>query len=104
MERDPSEKSKILSPELIRAIDQAAGILEAAGADAVYLFGSMSEGSLSSHSDMDLAVTGLPPNKFFQIMGQILFVSPRPLDLVDLDVDTPFTRYLKQKGRLHRVA
>jgi hypothetical protein len=37
-------------------------------------------------------------------MGQILFVLPRPLDLVDLDVDTLFTRYLKQKGNLHRVA
>jgi hypothetical protein len=33
-----------------------------------------------------------------------MFVLPRSLDLVDLDVDTPFTRYLKQKGKLHRVA
>ena len=90
-------------PELQRAIDQAAAILKAAGAEAVYLFGSIVEGSFRPDSDVDLAVTGLPPGKFFHTMGQLLHVLPRSLDLVDLDVDTPFTRYLKQKGKLYRV-
>jgi hypothetical protein len=27
----------------------------------------------------------------------------RPLDLVDLDVENPFTRYLKEEGELQRV-
>jgi predicted nucleotidyltransferase len=90
--------------ELWQAIERAAAILKEAGADAVYLFGSVAEGPLRPDSDIDLAVTGLPPTKFFQAMGQTLTVLPRPLDLVDLDMDTPFTRYLRQKGKLYRVA
>jgi predicted nucleotidyltransferase len=100
----PPEKITIKPTELRQAIEQAATILKAAGAEAVYLFGSVVEGALRPDSDIDLAVTGLPPTRFFQVMGQTLLVLPRPLDLVDLDVDTPFTRYLKQKGKLYRVA
>jgi predicted nucleotidyltransferase len=91
------------SPEVQRSINQAAAIMQAAGAEAVYLFGSIAEGSFRPDSDVDLAVSGLPPDKFFHTMGQLLQLMPRPLDLVDLDVDTPFTRYLKQKGKLYRV-
>lgn len=100
----PYEKITIRPVELQQGIEQAAAILKIAGAEAVYLFGSSAEGPFRPDSDIDLAVTGLPPAKFFQAMGQILFILPRPLDLVDLDVDTPFTRYLKQKGKLYRVA
>lgn len=98
------EKISIKPGELQQAIEQAAAILKAAGVDAVYLFGSLAEGPVRADSDIDLAVAGLPPAKFFQAMGQTMSVLPRSLDLVDLDVDTPFTRYLKQKGKLHRVA
>jgi predicted nucleotidyltransferase len=98
------EKITIKPDELQQAVEQAAAILKAAGADAVYLFGSTVEGPVRPDSDIDLAVAGLPPARFFQAMGQTMFVLPRSLDLVDLDVDTPFTRYLKQKGKLHRVA
>jgi hypothetical protein len=27
----------------------------------------------------------------------------RPIDLIDLDEDNPFTRYLKKEGKLERV-
>jgi predicted nucleotidyltransferase len=97
-------ENAIKPAELGPAIEQAAAILKAAGAEAVYLFGSIVEGPFRPDSDIDLAVTGLPPARFFQTMGQTMFVLPRPFDLVDLDVDTPFTRYLKQKGKLYRVA
>ena len=100
----PPKKPTIKPAAIQQAIEQAAAILKAAGAEEVYLFGSAVEGPLHPHSDIDLAVAGLPPDRFFQAMGQTLLVLPRPLDLVDLDTDTPFTRYLKQKGRLHRVA
>jgi len=90
--------------ELQQAIEQAAAILMEAGAKAVYIFGSVVEGNYHSNSDIDLAVSGLPTSKFFEIMGKTMTVLPRPLDLVDLDSDTPFTRYLTSKGKLHRVA
>jgi len=97
-------KLTIKPAEFQPAIEQAAAILKAAGAEEVYLFGSTVDGPFHPDSDIDLAVTGLPPDKFFQVMGQTLLVLPRPLDLIDLDVDTPFTRYLKEKGKLQRVA
>lgn len=93
-----------LPAELDTAINQAAAVLKAAGAEAVYLFGSSVKGTTRPDSDIDLAVAGLPPAQFFPVMGQLQFILPRPFDLVDLDVDTPFTRYLKQKGNLRRVA
>ena len=99
-----SETMGTTSVELQQTIEQAANILKAAGAEKVYLFGSFSEGPFRSDSDIDLAVTGRPPAKFFQAMGQTMTILPRPVDLVDLDVDTPFTRYLKEKGKLRRVA
>ena len=100
----PPKKPTAESAAIQQAIEQAAAILKAAGAQEVYLFGSILAGQLHPDSDIDLAVSGLPPDKFSQAMGQTLLVLPRPLDLVDLDIDTPFTRYLKQKGKLRRVA
>ncbi len=55
-------------------------------------------------SDVDLAVSGLPPASFYHVVGLLSGVLRRPLDLVDLDEPTPFTGYLKRKGKLRRVA
>ena len=54
--------------------------------------------------DIDLAVSGLPPEKFFRAMGRARCILRRPLDLVDLDELNPFTTYLKESGELKRVA
>lgn len=99
-----SNVTAIEQAELQQAIEKAAAILMEAGADAVYVFGSVAEGKAHSRSDIDLAVTGLPENKFFEVMGRTMIVLPRALDLVDLDAETPFTRYLIRKGKLRRVA
>jgi predicted nucleotidyltransferase len=48
------EKINIKPDELQQAIEQAAVILKAAGADAVYLFGSTVEGRVRADSDIDL--------------------------------------------------
>jgi predicted nucleotidyltransferase len=70
-------KITIKPDELQQAIEQAAAILKAARADAVYLFGSAVEGPVRPESDIDLAVAGLPPARFFQAMGQTMFVLRR---------------------------
>ena len=90
--------------ELQSPIEQATAVLKNFGADAIYLFGSFTDGTARADSDIDMAVTGLAPHQFFEAMGQMLLILPRPLDLVDLDEDTPFTTYLKDKGMLYRVA
>jgi len=93
-----------MSEELNRLIQQAAAVLRAAGAREVYIFGSVAAGTLGEDSDIDMAVSGLPPEKFFDAMGRAGDLLPRPLDLVDLDEASPFTRYLREEGELRRVA
>ena len=85
------------------AIALASSILREQGATAVYLFGSAATGRLRDGSDIDLAIAGLPPERFFRAMGLAADVLDRPLSLVDLDEDTPFTRYLRAEGGLQRV-
>jgi predicted nucleotidyltransferase len=90
--------------ELKRRIEEAAAALKVAGAEAVYLFGSVAEGRRRADSDVDLAVSGLEPERFVRAMSRAAEILQCPLDLVDLDEETPFVRYVKRKGRLQRVA
>jgi uncharacterized protein len=83
--------------------EEAAAALKAAGAREVYIFGSAAKGKLRENSDVDMAVAGLPPEVFFRAMGKASRAVGRPIDLIDLDEDNPFTRYLKEEGELHRV-
>ena len=84
-------------------VDKAASALKAVGAKEVYVFGSASTGKLRPNSDVDMAVSGLPPEVFFRAMAAAHDALGHPLDLVDLDDDNEFTRYLKSKGELLRV-
>ena len=86
-----------------RLIEKAVAILKAAGAADVYAFGSAVRGTLRAGSDIDLAVTGLPPRVFYRAMAEAADAMGRTLDLVDLDEATPFTRYLTREGELQRV-
>ena len=85
-------------------LQRGAALLRDAGAREVYLFGSMATGKARENSDVDLAVTGLPPENFFAAMARLEDLFDRGVDLVDLDDTTPFTVYLRQKGLLRRVA
>jgi predicted nucleotidyltransferase len=85
-------------------IEKAAAIFKDFGAREVYLFGSSASGAAGSGSDVDMAVSGLPPQFFFRAMSRACDILRRPLDLVDLDEDTLFSHYLKEKGELLRVA
>ena len=92
-----------MTRELRRLIERAAAVLKEAGAREVYVFGSAASGKMREDSDIDIAVSGLPPEKFFQAMGDAADALQRPLDLVDIDEVNPFTRYLREEGELRRV-
>jgi predicted nucleotidyltransferase len=92
-----------MSDEMKLLIERAVLALKAAGAREVYLFGSAARGQMREDSDVDLAVSGLPPELFYRAGGQAEDMLGRPLDLVDLDEITPFTQYLKEESELQRV-
>jgi predicted nucleotidyltransferase len=92
-----------MGDELQARIEKAAAALIGLGAREVYVFGSAATGSLREGSDVDLAVVGLPPAVFFRAMSEAENILGRELDLIDLDVESPFTRYLREEGELQRV-
>jgi len=93
-----------MTEDIQRSVSRAAAALRANGAREVYLFGSAAGGRFEEDSDVDLAVSGLPPERFFKAMGAARRILRRPLDLIDLDEDNPFTRYLREEGNLLPIA
>jgi len=90
--------------DLLRSsIEAAADILKTLGATEVYVFGSAVNGSLRVDSDVDLAVSGLPPSVFFRAASKASDALGRPADLVDLDDESPAVKYLRNSGELVRV-
>ena len=92
-----------MSDQTQRLIAEAAAALKAAGAREVFVFGSAARGILCAGSDLDLAVSGLPPGLFYRVGAQLSDRLGLPVDLVDLDSPTPFTRYLQEENELVRA-
>ena len=84
-------------------IDKAAAILKAAGCVECYVFGSISEGRADGTSDIDIAIRGLPPERFFYVYGQLALQLSRAVDLVDLDDGTRFSQKLHRREAMTRV-
>jgi len=84
-------------------IDKAADILKSAGCIECYIFGSVSEGRADDKSDIDIAIRGLPPEKFFYVYGQLALHIRRAIDLVDLDDGTRFSQKLRRREAMTRV-
>jgi predicted nucleotidyltransferase len=92
-----------MKDRLRSSIEAAADILKAFGATEVYVFGSAAHGSLRADSDVDLAVSGLPPAVFFRAASKAADALNRPADLIDLDDDSAVVKYLRTSGELVRV-
>lgn len=93
-----------MAPSVLDLVAKAGAILVEEGATEVYLFGSAAEGRVREESDLDLAVRGLPAARYFRAVGRLLRELPCPVDVINLDGDTPFARRLLERGRLRRVA
>jgi predicted nucleotidyltransferase len=93
-----------MTPQFITLVEKVASYLKQEGAKEVFLFGSGARGEMQPDSDVDLAVSGLEPSKFYSVGGKAEDMLGMRLDLVDLDEQTPFIRALKGGGELKRVA
>ena len=86
------------------AVLSAANLLRSMGASQVFVFGSLVRGELRPDSDIDIAVSGLPANVYFSAVSRASDILGRPVDLLDLDDDTPLVRHLLGSGELVRVS
>ncbi len=86
-----------------RDIRRAIEILKDAGCTGIYLFGSLASSKSRNASDIDLAIRGCPKQKYFQLLGKLMFELDKPVDLVDLDRQDSFSRYLLEEGELLRI-
>ncbi len=65
---------------------------DAYGATRVVLFGSLARGDVSAWSDVDLAVEGLPPAKYFPALAALMGLFGSPVDLVAIEEAVPSLR------------
>lgn len=63
----------------------------------VLLFGSASSERALSR-DIDLAVSGVAPHLFYRFYADLMWALSRPVDVVDLDRDSLFTRMIRREG------
>ena len=84
-------------------VRRAVEILKGAGCTDVFLFGSLASGKIKDKSDIDLAVRGCPKGRFFHLLGKLMLELDYPVDLVNLDRQDAFARYLEEEGELLQV-
>lgn len=89
------------SKDIRKAID----ILKNEGCSEIFIFGSLIALKYNDESDIDIAIKGLPANKYFKVIGKLEMELDMPFDIVDLDEsDNNFVKLLKEKGEMVRVA
>jgi predicted nucleotidyltransferase len=84
----------MISSDLQHVIRSAA---EEFGAETVWLFGSAAEDEAAA-ADIDLAVEGLPGERFFDFYDRVYFALSKPVDLVDLSGNPPIAAIVRARG------
>ena len=67
------------------------------GAAGVWLFGSSAKGRKPGR-DLDLAVEGLAPARFFQFLGELMLSVSKPVDLVSLQKPSKLSALIRRDG------
>ena len=67
------------------------------GAATVWLFGSSADGRRRGR-DLDLAVEGVAPARFFQFMGELMLALSRPVDVVALEGRSKLSALIRRDG------
>lgn len=72
-------------------------VASAYGARRVLLFGSAAD-PLRPGRDIDLAVEGVDPGRFFKFYGELVRRLSKPVDVIDLADDTKFVQLIRRDG------
>ena len=89
--------------DIQRDVARGVEILKSGGCRAVYVLGSVAEGRAGPDSDIDFAVRGCPPDRYFKLQGRLLMELSRSADLIDLDVDAELAAFLERQAVLVHV-
>jgi predicted nucleotidyltransferase len=91
-------------PDIHPLLAKAAAILLEEGAAEVYAFGSFARDDAGPDSDIDLVVTGLATERIIPAMGRVRVETGRSADIIQIEQEPVFVRYLRSTGELRRVA
>jgi len=94
---------KSIPKEFISDIEKAKAILKEYGVSEMFIFGSLTNGKINNTSDIDIAVKGLTPEKFFSVYSKLAMKLNYEVDLVSLDDKSRFSDLLLKSGGLERV-
>ncbi len=84
-------------------LEKAARILREFGAKEIFVFGSQVDGTATKRSDLDLAVSGVPPEQYYEACGRVMMSIDHEVHIVDVDSSSPFIDYLKSSGEMRSV-
>lgn len=93
-----------LPKTLNKDIKQAIEILKSYDCSEIYVFGSIVKGNYKDNSDIDIAIKGIKPEKFFDAYADLSFSLQSEVDLVNLDTNKHFADLLFDIKELVRVA
>ena len=98
------DKFKNLPSYYKEDIEKAVKILKENGAKEAFIFGSIVNGKFNENSDIDIAVKGLKPEKFYKVASILMFELDKEFDLIDLDDnENNFSQMLLKVGGLLKV-
>ena len=81
-------------------IKKATNLLKNEGCKTVYLFGSMVTGKIHNDSDIDIGISGLPPQKYFRVYANLDRELSNKVDLIDFDLNNDFYNLLNTLGEV----
>ena len=81
-------------------IEKAANLLKNEGCQSIFLFGSMVTGKIHANSDIDIGISGLPPQKFFRVYARLDRELNNRVDLVDFDLHKDLYTLLNSLGEV----
>ena len=95
-------ESRALAEQARRVLPDAVEILKKYGVKRVILFGSLlRDGRFHRGSDIDLAVEGIPPQKFIRAGADLMMALDWQIDLKPLEEVDDFSReMILQKGKV----
>jgi predicted nucleotidyltransferase len=102
---DLNKKLKDIPADYRKDIQKAVEILKKAGIKEIYLFGSFAKKEYNENSDIDIAVVGLNPKKYYRIYGELMMNLDHDIDLIKLDdKNSRFSKFIKEEEELLKIA